>query len=225
MSGSPTAPESFNEDLRVLLEAVRTADLGGVDLEALSAQVRELTALVEPHVVHGLRMQAGLHFEIDSRGAVSDGPAVPGPGGMPPRQMASMAGSGAVAMMPYSPYSGLLNPLSPPVTLEVSEVDGRREVTGSARFRHTFNGPPDAVHGGVIAAVLDEVLGMACLANERGGFTGTLTVAYRSPTPLDRPVAIRGWVESVEGRKTFAKGTFCDGDRLLVEAEGIFITT
>ena len=34
---------------------------------------------------------------------------------------------------------------------------------------------------------------------------------------------MRGWVDRVEGRKTFAKGTFHQGDTLTAQAEGIFI--
>jgi len=293
-------PESFNQELRDLLLAVRTADLSEVDLEPMAAQVRQLTAAVEPHVVSGPRMQAGLdvgdffgtpladrqeasqasaqgaaqgagqaHDDgqcegpgtspagwTDDEGDVGKGVSAKGcpkplmaakkcaPDGshevpaaeetgsslgsgevrMPPRRIASMQGIGSAATMLYSPYTGPLNPLSPPVRLELADGETGREVVGSARFRDTFNGPPNGVHGGVIAAVLDEVLGVACLAVDRGGFTGTLTVRYRRPTPLNQRVTIRGWVERTEGRKTFAKGTFHDGDILLAEAEGTFIT-
>lgn len=229
MSEPVATPKSFNEDLRDLLEAVRTADLSEVDLAPMAAQVRDLTAAVEPHVVPGPRMQAGLEIGgfLDRQDSSASGKPEEaqdsGRVGMPPRRITDSHGA-AVAMMPYSPYTGALNPLSPPVRLEVVDVDGRPEVHGSVSFRDTFNGPPSGVHGGVIAAVLDEALGMACLAVGRGGFTGTLTVRYRRPTPLNRLVTIRGWIERTEGRKTFAKGTFCDGDTLLVSAEGVFIT-
>jgi hypothetical protein len=34
---------------------------------------------------------------------------------------------------------------------------------------------------------------------------------------------MRGWIDRVEGRKTFATGTFHHGETLCATAEGIFI--
>ena len=54
--------------------------------------------------------------------------------------------------------------------------------------------------------------------------TGTLTVRYRSPTPLHTPLVMRAWIREVERRKIFVDGTLHVGDRLCAEAEGIFIS-
>ena len=53
--------------------------------------------------------------------------------------------------------------------------------------------------------------------------TGTLTITYRSPTPLYTDLGLAGHVESIEGRKVRTAGTLHAGDRLCVEAHGIFI--
>ena len=63
------------------------------------------------------------------------------------------------ACMPYSPISGKRNPISPPIRLW---RDGEA-VRGEAVFSPTYAGPPNSVHGGIIAAVFDELLSMACL--------------------------------------------------------------
>ena len=66
-------------------------------------------------------------------------------------------------------------------------TDNGGEIHGDVTFGAAFNGPPDCVHGGVIAETMDELLGCVCVTNGLGGFTGTLTVIYRSPTPLAGP--------------------------------------
>lgn len=53
--------------------------------------------------------------------------------------------------------------------------------------------------------------------------TGTLTVRYRRPTPLGRPLTFAAYLDRVEGRKIFVRGTLHDADVLCAEAEGIFI--
>ncbi len=224
--------ESLNEDLRDLAEVVRTADLSKLDLDALSATVRQLTTAIRPHVVDATRMQAFLQgSDFFSQGHSPTEPDtalqsnLKGLASKPPASIGGMLESESAQWMPYSPYSGTLNPISPPVTLRLQAAQSGYETVGSVCFRDTFNGPPDCVHGGVIAAVFDEVLGMTCLANGRGGFTGTLSVRYCNPTPLGRTVTIRSWLDRIEGRKTFVRGTFHESDMVLAEAEGIFIAS
>lgn len=123
-----------------------------------------------------------------------------------------------------SPIVGLSNPLAAPLSLEMREEDGRRIVVGRVEFNAAYEGPPGNVHGGMVAAAWDEVLGMAQSLSGQAGFTGTLTIRYRTPTPLYEPLVFRGWVREVQGRKIFTEGTCHAGDRLTSEAEGIFIT-
>jgi hypothetical protein len=56
-----------------------------------------------------------------------------------------------------SPFVGSLNPLAPPLIVDM--VDETIVATGV--FGDQYEGPPGYVHGGVIAAVFDEVLGFA----------------------------------------------------------------
>lgn len=123
-----------------------------------------------------------------------------------------------------SPIVGLSNPLAPPLSLEMHETDGRRYVIGRAHYSAAYEGPPGNVHGGMVAAAWDEVLGMAQSISGQAGFTGTLTIRYRSPTPLHEDLEFKGWVEKIEGRKIFTAGTCHAGDRLTSEAEAIFVT-
>ena len=126
-----------------------------------------------------------------------------------------------------SPLIGQANPIAPPLELGAEEVEGggpATTVVGRATFGQQYEGPPGHVHGGFVAAAFDEVLGMAQSLTGRPGMTGTLTIRYRSPTPLRTELSFRGWVERVEGRKIFTSGTLHAGDRLCAEAEAVFIT-
>jgi len=126
---------------------------------------------------------------------------------------------GAADFFPFSPMIGEYSPLAPPVrcTLE----DG--EIVGEAMLHAAYEGPPGCVHGGIIAGLFDELLGVANIAAGVGAMTGTLTVVYRSPTPLYTELRLEGRVHEMDGRKVHTRGTLHAGDRLCAEAEGIFI--
>jgi acyl-coenzyme A thioesterase PaaI-like protein len=123
-------------------------------------------------------------------------------------------------MFDSSPVIGLGNPVAPPLRLAV--VDGH--VEGTATFGSAYEGPPGHVHGGIVAAAMDEVLGMTQSLSGSSGMTGTLSIRYRRPTPLHQEVRFFGRVVRVDGRKIYTTGTLTAGDTLCVEAEGLFIS-
>jgi acyl-coenzyme A thioesterase PaaI-like protein len=122
---------------------------------------------------------------------------------------------------PFSPVVGLYHPLAPPVMVEIT--DG--VVHGRANLGSTFEGPPGCVHGGVIASLFDELLGIVNIAAGLGAMTGTLTIRYRRPTPLLTDLRFEGRQNGVEGRRVYAIGSLYARDELCAEAEGIFILT
>lgn len=132
---------------------------------------------------------------------------------------ASTAGAPS-AFFAFSPIIGRANPLAPPLTIR---VDGQA-VHGTGTFGAAYEGPPGHVHGGYIAAAFDELLGMAQSLTGNPGMTGTLTVRYRTPTPLHEELRLVGSVDEVEGRKIFTSGRMYAGDRLTAEAEGVFVS-
>jgi acyl-coenzyme A thioesterase PaaI-like protein len=120
---------------------------------------------------------------------------------------------------PFSPMIGRYNALAPPLRIDI--VDGA--VHGTANLDAAYEGPPGCVHGGVIAALFDELLGVANISSGVGAMTGTLTITYRSPTPLKTDLTFFAQVQHVEGRKVRTTGTIHAGERLCAEADGIFI--
>ena len=121
---------------------------------------------------------------------------------------------------PYSPVIGAANPMAPPVTVQVQpDASVRAELT----MRPIHEGPPGSVHGGWVAMLLDQVLGHANAAAGLGGFTGTLTVRYRRPTPYGVPLVVNARTVGVDGRKVTTTGEIVAGDEVCAEATGLFI--
>lgn len=120
-----------------------------------------------------------------------------------------------------SPLVGLSNALAPP--MEIAR-NGERAAVGRVRFGSAHEGAPGCVHGGFVAAAFDEFLGFLQWLTERPGMTATLTVRYRSPTPLHTDLILEGEVERVEGKKIFTTGRLFAGKTLCAEAVGLFIS-
>lgn len=121
--------------------------------------------------------------------------------------------------LPRSPVVGESSPLSPRFDWSVDA--GRVCVVG--QFGAAYEGPPGCVHGGMIALAFDEVLGIVNIANDCPGMTGTLTIRYRSPTPLYTPLRFDAWLERRDGRRIQSKAQLFAGDRLCAEADGLFV--
>ena len=136
---------------------------------------------------------------------------------------AESANAGDVgAFFDQSPMIGLANPLAPPIAIEQS---GPSSALGRVVFGSAYEGPPGCLHGGFVAAAFDEVLGFVQSLGGNPGFTGRLTIHYRSPTPLHAELLFAGRILKTEGRKTTAIGELHAGDRLCAEAEGLFIAS
>jgi thioesterase superfamily protein len=125
---------------------------------------------------------------------------------------------------PTSPVIGFANPVAPPVEVwAVSGEGGQREIRGRVTFGYQYEGPPTCVHGGVIAELFDELLGLANIIVGQAGMTGTLNVRYRRPTPLLAPLELESRFTGREGRKIFTWGGIYYQGELTAEADGIFI--
>ena len=125
----------------------------------------------------------------------------------------------------FSMFSGRDNPVAPPVACRpITLDDGRPAIEGRVRCSLIYEGPPGGVHGGYVAGLFDEVLGgTQRLVEGGGGLTGTLTVRYRSVTPIETELRFVAWIESVRGRRISARATCHAGDVLTADAHGLFV--
>ncbi len=124
-----------------------------------------------------------------------------------------------MAHFPECVVSGRANPLG--IAIDVRR-DGD-EVVATARLGAAFEGAPQRAHGGVVAAILDDVLGYVLQLSRTPAYTGRLLVHYRAPTPLGRDLVCRAREVARDGRKVTMTGELHDGDVLIAEAEGLFV--
>ena len=119
---------------------------------------------------------------------------------------------------------GLENPVG--LHLHIYETEPGVVETAYTAPDH-FQGYPGVLHGGIVAAILDEVSGRAHMGDAdtpRFMFTGKLEVKYRKNVPIGQPLKIIG--KAGKDRKKFVEawaGIYDEGGELLAEANAIHI--
>ncbi len=89
-------------------------------------------------------------------------------------------------------------------------------------FDNLHQSYPDRTHGGMVSALLDEIIGRALWITEPQtfGVTTTLTITYRRPVPPTQKIKARGYLTFNSARGFRGKGELYDLDgNLLAEGE------
>jgi acyl-coenzyme A thioesterase PaaI-like protein len=121
----------------------------------------------------------------------------------------------------YNPVVGKVNPFAPPMTVDY-EADGR--AVARVRLTRVHEGPPLAVHGGIVALIIDQLLGHAVATTGRPGMTVSLTIRYKRPTPYDTELLVEAWHTRIEGRKVLAEARITHDGNVTAEADAVFLT-
>lgn len=99
---------------------------------------------------------------------------------------------------------GLENPVG--LHLHIYEIEPGVVQTSYVAPDH-FQGYPGVLHGGIVAAIIDEVSGRALMGsdpmNPRFMFTAKLEVKYRQNVPIGKPLKIIG--KGVKSKARFAE--------------------
>ncbi len=71
---------------------------------------------------------------------------------------------------------------------------------------------PGRMHGGIVAALLDETIGRAMQIGNPDvwSVTAELTTKFSKPIPLDETLYVVGWIESYRHKIFFGEGYICD---------------
>jgi acyl-coenzyme A thioesterase PaaI-like protein len=194
-------PQELADLSRVFLDRLVTAKAPAEALARAGALVAEATAILDAHV-----------------------PTTP-------RNLYEELGEGAdfLDVFRLNPVIGRLNPVAPTFELRTRDAAdpdrslNGREVVAAMTLPILYEGPMAMVHGGIISSLFDQLLAIANIDNGLGAYTGTLTITYRAPCPLEVPLRFICRTERVEGRKVFATGELRTADLLVAEAEGVFI--
>jgi hypothetical protein len=190
--------EHINADLARLIEHIRCSAAPEDVLSACGDHIRAASDLLQPCLHPGSYSAAYRDQQQDGFILVADD---------------------LTQCMPYSPVTGRKNPLSPAIKMWVDD----KEVLGQAYFSASYAGPPDTVHGGIVAAVFDELLSMANILNGVAGFTGSLTIKYHHPTPINQLIELHARCIRVDGRKVISQGEMRANGQVTARAEGLFI--
>ena len=80
--------------------------------------------------------------------------------------------------------------------------NGTDEVQASYTVAKKYQGYPGVVHGGIVAAMLDEIGGRTTMAGdpERFMMTAKLEIRYRKPVPVETPLTLVGRLLKDQGR-------------------------
>lgn len=80
--------------------------------------------------------------------------------------------------------------------------NGVDEVYADYTVPAAYGGYPGLVHGGIVAAMLDEVVGRVAMIGDHHHFMMTvrMELKYRHPVPTETPLHLVGRVERLRGR-------------------------
>jgi len=112
-----------------------------------------------------------------------------------------------------------------PVGLRLRFTDnGRDEVRTAYLAPAHFEGYPGVVHGGIVTALLDEIVGRTPMIADPNHFMMTvkLEVKFRQPVPVETPLTITGRMLKHRGRLATARAELRLPDgTLAAEAEAV----
>ena len=135
-----------------------------------------------------------------------------------------LLGSPSDSFIDYSPISGRSHPWAIPMVVEPAvSAEGTPGVRAVLRIGPTHEGPPRGVHGGVIAAVFDELLGHAQSQHGIQALTASLTARYRSVTPIDEELEFFAQVVHSNGRRWDGRAWCSVGSTVTAEAHALFV--
>lgn len=111
------------------------------------------------------------------------------------------------------PFSGRSSPWG-------LDLDVRREgdeAVARVTLRAAHEGAPGRSHGGIVAALFDDVFGFVLNLRSQPAFTGEISVRYLRGTPVGAPLECRVRATGQERRKLFMAGELIDTrDRTVV---------
>jgi uncharacterized protein (TIGR00369 family) len=117
---------------------------------------------------------------------------------------------------------GGANPQGMKLTFELDETT--RRIRGKFRLDAKYQGGPGFVHGGIIATLLDEVMGKVNRFRNVRAVTAELNVEYLRPVPVGEELILEGWEVDKKGRNLYHAGEIRNASgALLARGKGRFV--
>src|SRR3954447_23815151 len=117
--------------------------------------------------------------------------------------------------------SGEANPMG----LDVQFFREGDEAVSRVVLGPAFEGAPNRAHGGVVAAIFDDLMGFVLTIVESPAYTAELTVRYKRPTPVGEEIEFRAGLVDRRGRRLRIEAAATDAaGTKIATAAGLFIT-
>jgi uncharacterized protein (TIGR00369 family) len=114
------------------------------------------------------------------------------------------------------------NPIGMHVHFDRVEGD---EVVARLTLAPEYQGWRGIAHGGIVMALLDEAMAHAAGFAGHRGVTAAVSVRFRKPVPLERPIEVRGRVAWQRRNVLGVEANVLDtGGTVLARAEGSFVS-
>ena len=98
------------------------------------------------------------------------------------------------------------------------------ELYAKAWFGKKTMGPPGHVHGGAMAAALDEAMGAVCWMNGHKVVAATISVNFVAMLRIETETILDARIDRVDGRKIFTRAALTTpSGQLVADGEGLFI--
>jgi acyl-coenzyme A thioesterase PaaI-like protein len=133
-----------------------------------------------------------------------------------PRLAAALPGSG----FEDRAVAGQANPTAVDLEVDFSGDD----VVATVLLRPAFAGAPGRAHGGIVAAVFDDVTGFVIGRLGEPAFTGELTVRFEAAVPVGVPLEVRTRLDGRERRKLFISGEMRADGAVVARCRAIYVT-
>jgi acyl-coenzyme A thioesterase PaaI-like protein len=102
--------------------------------------------------------------------------------------------------------------------------DHSSELTAAVRLRNVHQGERGLAHGGIVTAMLDEVISLALWrVLDRKFVTRRLDTNFLAPVPIDKDIELRAKCTGVHDRKAYGQARVLIDGTVLAHAVGLFI--
>lgn len=110
------------------------------------------------------------------------------------------------------------------VRLAYFRKPGEPILYAKAWFGSKTMGPPGHVHGGAMAATLDEAMGAVCWMNGHPVVAATITISFLEMLPIQTETIVEATIDKIDGRKIHLRATLKNPSGLVVaEGSGLFV--
>ena len=98
------------------------------------------------------------------------------------------------------------------------------DLYAKAWFGAKTMGPPGHVHGGAMAATLDEAMGAVCWMNGHKVVAATITISFLAMLPIETETIVEARIDRIDGRKIQLRSSIKNpSGRIVAEGSGLFI--